>query len=96
MIKYVACVTNIITRLFFGASLFSEKTVLQEFREKNGEIKTITSDRIVFQMSLEQGLFVRTVLGSTSFYAMLFISIVGSKKFFPLMKKWNPLPPSEA
>jgi hypothetical protein len=32
------------------------------------------------KMSLEQGLF---------------ISIVGSKKTFPLMKKWNLLPPAE-
>lgn len=119
MFKYEACVSNIFTGLFFGASLFSEKTVIQEFREKRGDQRPVTRDRVAYfkiltivwviyffakagayfwmasQMSLEQGLVLRTILGSTSFYAMLFISIVGSKKIFPLMKKWNLLPKSE-
>ncbi|MFL5815715.1 MAG: septation protein IspZ [Bdellovibrionia bacterium] len=120
MFKYEACVSNVFTGLFFGASLLSEKTVLQEFREKSGNHGPVTQDRVAYfkiltaiwviyffakagayywmasHMSLEQGLMLRTILGSASFYAMLFISIFGSKKIFPLMKKWNLLPRSEA
>jgi hypothetical protein len=46
-------------------------------------------------MSLEEGFLARTILGSASFYALLFISIVGSKKIFPLMKQWGLLPEAE-
>jgi intracellular septation protein A len=119
MFKYEACVSNVFTGLFFGASLFSEKTVLQEFREKSGDSKPVTRDRVAYfkiltavwtiyffakasayfwmasHMSLEKGLLIRTLLGSMSFYALLLISIFGSKKLFPLMKKWNLLPNSE-
>jgi intracellular septation protein A len=37
--------------------------------------------------SLEQGLLIRTILGSGSFYVMLFVSILGSKKIFPFLLK---------
>lgn len=120
LFKYEACVTNIFTGLFFAASLFSEKTVIQEFREKNGNPAPASRDRIAYfkiltivwvlyffakagayywmasSMSLEEGFLIRTILGSASFYALLFISIVGSKKIFPLMKQWGLLPKPEA
>lgn len=119
LFKYEACVTNIFTGIFFGASLFSNKTVIQEFREKSGNVKPLTRDRVAYfkiltlvwtayfflkagayywmasTMSLEQGLLLRTILGSASFYALLFISIVGSKRIFPWMKKMKLLPVAE-
>ena len=42
--------------------------------------------------SLEQGLAIRTIAGSGSFYAMLFVSIAGSKKIFPALKSFGLFP----
>ncbi len=42
--------------------------------------------------SLERGLLLRTIVGSGSFYAMLFISIAGSKKIFAALKGRGLLP----
>lgn len=119
LFRYEPCVTNIFTGTFFGASLFSNKTVIQEFREKSGDAKPMTRDRVAYfklvtlvwtayffakasaycwmasNMSLEQGMILRTVLGTASFYALLFVSIVGSRRIFPWMKRMNLLPAAE-
>ena len=50
---------------------------------------------IALHYSLEQGVLVRTVLGTGSFYAMLFASIIGSKKIFPMLKRLGVLPQAE-
>jgi intracellular septation protein A len=42
--------------------------------------------------SLEQSLVIRTILGTGTLYAMLFVSIFGSKKIFPFLKKHRLLP----
>jgi len=47
---------------------------------------------IASNYSLEQSLVIRTVVGSGTLYAMLFVSIFGSKKIFPLLKKYGLLP----
>ncbi|MGZ3711162.1 MAG: septation protein IspZ [Bdellovibrionota bacterium] len=113
LFKYEASATNVLTGVFFGASLFSSKCLLQEFYEQRKDAKAVTPDLagyfrlltliwvlyfwlkaavyfwIAGRFSLEQGLLVRTVLGSGSFYLMLGISIFGSRKIFPLLKKWG-------
>ena len=49
---------------------------------------------IAGKFDLEQALVIRFVIGNGSFYLMLFISMVGSKKIFPLMKRLKLLPES--
>jgi intracellular septation protein A len=119
LFKYEASVTNLFMAVFFGATLFSEKTIIQDYYQKSKDPKPMTRDRVAYfqiltavwvlyflvkagayfwiarNYSLERGLVVRTVIGSGSLYAMLFISIVGSKKIFPLLKQWKLLPEAE-
>lgn len=119
LFKYEASMTNLLVGLFFGASLFSEKTIIQEFYENTDNTKPTTRDRVVYfkflttvwvtyffvkacayywmssRVSMKQGLVLRAIIGSASFYAMLFVSILGSKTIFPWMKKWNLLPAAE-
>jgi intracellular septation protein A len=51
---------------------------------------------IAQNFSIEQSMIVRTILGSGTLYLMLFVSIVGSKKIFPLLKQYRLLPEAEA
>ena len=119
LFKYEPCVTNIFTGIFFGASLFAKKTVLQEFREKQDFSRPFTRDRVAYfriltgvwtayfivkaaayfwmasHYSIEEGLLFRSVLGTGSFYGLLFVSIVGSKYVFPILKRSGLLPPAE-
>jgi intracellular septation protein A len=50
---------------------------------------------IAGRFSLEEGLVIRTLLGSGTFYVMLAVSIYGSRKIFPLLKSWGLLPSAE-
>ena len=46
---------------------------------------------IARHFTIEQSLLIRTLVGSGSLYVMLFISIFGSKKMFPLLSQWGVL-----
>ncbi len=116
LFKYESVVTNLMTGMFFAATLFAQKSILQEYYEKSGNPKPMTPDRVAYfrlltiawvayffikagaylwiarRYSLERAMVIRSIAGSGSLYAMLFISIVGSRKIFPLLKKWKLLP----
>ena len=120
LFKYESTVTNIFMGVFFGSSIFSNRTVIQEYYQSTKDPKPMTPDRVAYfrlltmawvlyffakagayfwvasNFSLEQGLVIRALLGSASLYAMLFLSIVGSKKLFPVLKKWGVLPAAES
>jgi len=121
LFKYESVATNIMTGVFFAASLFGgKKTVIQEYYEAQGNSKPMTRDRVAYfkyltsawviyfvlkaaayfwiasNFSIEQSMIVRTILGSGTLYLMLFISIVGSKKIFPLLKQYRLLPEAES
>ncbi len=44
--KFEPTVTNLVTAFFFGASLWTEKTLIQEFTEKRDGNKEMTAERI--------------------------------------------------
>ena len=116
LFQYESVATSLFMAAFFGATLVSEKSIIQDYYEKSGNSKPLTRDKVAYfriltgvwvfyflvkavayfwvarNYSLEQGLAIRTVLGSGSLYLMLFLSIVGSKKLFPLMKQLRLLP----
>lgn len=119
LFKYESAVTNVFTGLFFGASIFGEKSVIHEYYENTKDPKPLTRDRLAYfkiltgvwvayffakaaayawlagRVSLEQGMVIRTLLGSGTLYVMLAISIYGSKKIFPMLKSLGMLPPAE-
>jgi hypothetical protein len=47
---------------------------------------------MAWNLSLEQGMIIRAVAGSASLYFMIFLSIFGGKKLFPVLKSWGLLP----
>ncbi len=111
LFKYEASATNVLTGLFFGASIFADKTLIQEFYEQRKDAKTMTPDLAAFfrlltfiwviyffvkavtyfliaqKYSFEEGLLIRAVVGSGSFYALLALSIFGSRRMFLALKK---------
>jgi intracellular septation protein A len=111
--KFESTVTNILTGLFFAASVFGDKTLLQEFYEQRKDAKTVKPELAAYlrfltwvwvvyfflkaaayfwiaqHYTIEQGLLIRIVVGSGSFYALLAISIFGSKHLFHLLKKFG-------
>lgn len=42
--------------------------------------------------TIEQGFFIRMLLGTGSFYLMMFFSTVVGRKMWPMLKKWGLLP----
>ncbi len=119
LFKYEAGITNILTGLFFGYSLFAEKTIIQEFYEQRPDAKPIREEMKKFfrfitliwvtyfflkailyfwmasHYSIEQGLILRTLVGSGSMYALIFITSVGGRKLFFLSKRLGLLGVSE-
>lgn len=116
LFKYEAVVTNLLTAGVFVASLSSEKSIIQDFYEKQPNAKPMTPVKLVYfrfltfvwisyfvlksgiylwlanQYSLEQGILIRVLIGSVSFYGLLFISIFGSKRLVPVMQRYKWLP----
>jgi len=116
LFKYEAAVTNFLTAGVFAVSLFAERSMIQDFYEKQPNARPVTAAKLIYfrwltmvwvayfllkvgayiwlaqEYSLEQGLLIRTVVGSATFYALLALSIFGSPKIFPLLQRYQLLP----
>lgn len=95
MMKYEAVVTNLVTAWFFGASLFGEKTLIQDFYEKRHEGETVRPDLVVYFRWLTM-VWVGYFLAKAGLYAwiahhsglerMLVVrAIVGGASFYALL-----------
>jgi intracellular septation protein A len=119
LFKYEACVTNLLTAGVFVSSLWSERSIIHDFYEKQTDAKPVSSAMMIYfrwvtlvwvayfvlkagayfwiadHYSLEQGLLIRVILGTASFYALLAISILGGRPIFKALQSKGLLPQDE-
>ena len=120
-IKFEATLTNLFFAIFFGMSLFKEKSIVQEFAEaKNRTSEEQSEDKsyffrlftavwclyfvikavfylwLNFNMSLNEGLILRMIIGKMSFWVMMFISIGLPAQVWKILEKFKLFPSQKA
>ncbi len=95
-IKYEASITNLIFAVFFGSSLFKEKSIIQEIAESQGRTSTESSVDKIFFFKLFTLFWCLYFVGKAAFYlwlnsvstleeGMIIRLIVGKLSFWMMM-----------